>query len=141
MFDLRFIAMALSVLTTSATAEDLSFKAEVIEGSTPAMRINVTDKSDSADGGQASVSRDMGRCLVMIWVTADGYVRAAQVATSTGFLNLDDACLKTVLGQRTIVPRTTDGRPIDRWVTLSISWVAKGSLATKPAKAHLTGLT
>jgi TonB family protein len=134
MIDLRLIAMPLTVFTMSAIAEDLNFHSELTDGSPPAIRITVTDKSDPANGSQSSLTRETGKCQVLMWVTSDGYVRAAQVAASSGFLALDAACLSTLIGHRMSPSRSVDGRPIDQWVEIPIIWVAKGSLAAKPAK-------
>jgi TonB family protein len=135
MIEFRLIAMAFTALTTNATAQELYFHSDVTEGATPSIKITVADKSDPSDGSQSSLTRDMGRCQVQMWVTSDGYVRVTQVTASTGFLALDAACLSAPIGQRMNPSRGADGRPIDQWITIPIIWQAKGSLAAKPANA------
>jgi TonB family protein len=133
MMDFRLVTLALAMST--ATADELYFHSDVTNGPTPAIRITVTEKNDAANGSQSSLTRDTGKCHVLMWVTSDGYVRVAQVIESSGLLSLDSACLSAVIGQRMQPSRDFSGQPTDHWVDIPIIWSAKGSLAAKPAKA------
>lgn len=98
-----------------------------------AIKVAVADGHDPSSGSSTAPTREIGRCEVLLWVTAEGLVRAVQVVKSTGYTKLDAACLKAMIG-KTIEPGRLDGRPINEWVTLPIIWEAKGMVATKPAK-------
>ncbi len=95
----------------------------------------------SASIGEASAAKDLqkrelGRCDILLWATADGYVRVSQVIKSTGHARLDAACLRAVSGKKMIPARDKSG-PIDGWAILPITFEA---LMTKEPKApdHLS---
>jgi TonB family protein len=124
-------AAALLLLVARGGAADLKLQASVERG---AIKIAVTDKNDTTAGGASARTREIGSCHLRVWETDDGLIRAAQVIKSTRYAELDKACLKSELGKK-IAPTRVDGHPIDQWVTLTIIWEAKGSLAANPAKA------
>src|SRR5712692_1126725 len=55
---------------------------------------------------------EMGRCVVLATVAADGRIIAAAIQTRSGFDRLDQACLNAVKGQR-MLPATEDSKPIE----------------------------
>ena len=116
----------------TATAADLIFHVETTEWPTPVIRILVSDKADANAGRAGAHTRPIGTCELKFWITADGTIRAAQVTESTGFPELDTACLETLLGHQVPPTRGADGRAVDQWMSLPISWVAMGTLALKP---------
>jgi TonB family protein len=124
-------SIAAFLFIAGGRAEDLKLQTAVERG---AIEVTVTDKNDRSADDPSARTREIGRCQVMVWVTDDGLVRAAQVVKSTGYIELDNACLKSALGKK-IEPGRVGGRPVDQWVTIPIIWEAKGSLAGKPAKA------
>src|SRR5271165_1769744 len=67
--------------------------------------------------------RDLGRCDILLWVTADGVIRVAQVIKSTGHARLDEACLRAVMGKK-IVPSRDKAGPIDAWAILPMTFEA-----------------
>ena len=74
-----------------------------------------------------------GTCLVRFQVDPDGGIRVAQVVRSTGFPQLDLACVQNILHQ-TLLPATDHGVPTTEWVTWPISMNAK----TPPASERDT---
>ena len=74
-----------------------------------------------------------GTCLVRFQVDPDGGIRVAQVVRSTGFPQLDVACVQNILHQ-TLLPATDHGVPTTEWVTWPISVNAK----TPPASERDT---
>jgi TonB family protein len=74
----------------------------------------------------------LGRCDVLLWITADGYSRVAQVIKSTGHSHLDEACLRAAIGGKKWLPAEDATGPIDRWAILPVTWevqTAKGPSA------------
>ena len=63
-----------------------------------------------------------GRCILNLYINADGSVSATQLLTSTGFPRLDTACLESVIDVR-LLPATADGVPIARWSEFRVIWV------------------
>ena len=63
---------------------------------------------------RAFQKRELGRCDILFWATADGHVRVSQVIKSTGHARLDAACLRAVSGKKVIPARDKSG-PIDGW--------------------------
>ena len=74
-----------------------------------------------------------GTCLVRFQVDPDGGIRVAQVVRSTGFPQLDQACVQNILHQ-TLHPATDNAVPTTEWVTWPISMNAK----TPPASERDT---
>ena len=65
-----------------------------------------------------------GTCLIRFQVDTDGGIRVAQVVRSTGFPQLDMACVQNILHQ-TLLPATDHGERVVEWVTWPISMNAK----------------
>jgi hypothetical protein len=80
--------------------------------------VTVTATKEPA-GKDALPMEDLGRCNVLAWVTADGYIRVAQVTKTSGRSRLDDACLRGVMGE-TMLPSRNDEGPIDAWLVLPV---------------------
>ena len=70
-------------------------------------------------------ANEEGRCVVLMTVAADGKITNESIQTSSGFLRLDEACLKGVHGQR-MLPATEDGKPVEKTVSLPIVWKLTG---------------
>ena len=66
-------------------------------------------------------ANEEGRCVVLMTVAVDGTIRNESIQTSSGFPRLDEACLKGVHGQR-MKPATEDGKPVEKTVSIPISW-------------------
>jgi TonB family protein len=104
-------------------------------------RITVSaDTSEVLPPGQAP-KRLLTRCDILLWITADGFVRVAQVTKSTGYARLDEVCLQNVVG-KTITPATMAGGPIDAWAIIPVDWNLSGKNLHAPdrpnaAIAHL----
>jgi TonB family protein len=96
----------------------------------PGITVSAT-VADTASGKDAH-KRVLGRCDVLIWVTADGYIRVAQVIKSTGHARLDDACLHGVMGGKKLIPAQDPAGPIDRWAILPVTWEAMMTKEPKP---------
>lgn len=69
--------------------------------------------------------REEGTCLVRLQVDIDGYIRATQLLTSTGFQRLNDACLSSAIDGR-IIPATMGGKPAASWFLLRVNWRLRG---------------
>jgi protein TonB len=66
-------------------------------------------------------ANEEGRCVVSMTVAVDGRISAETITQSSGFPRLDDACLKAVHGQK-MLPATEDGKPVEKSVSMPISW-------------------
>lgn len=86
--------------------------------------------------GKDLQKRELGRCDILLWATADGYVRVSQVLKSTGYARLDAACLRAVSGKK-MIPAHDKSGPIDGWAILPVTFEAM--MANEPrAPDHLT---
>jgi TonB family protein len=65
--------------------------------------------------------REQGRCVLNLYINADGSVSATQLLKSTGFPLLDTACLESVIDVP-MLPAKTDGVPIAGWSEFKINW-------------------
>jgi TonB family protein len=99
-----------------------------------AIELPLSDDPGSSPQGTSKLKRQIGSCEVLVWVTADGIIRVAQVIKSTGYQKLDAVCWKTILGKKIEPARGADGRALDCWAMLPIVWQAVGRLAKKPTK-------
>jgi len=88
-----------------------------------------TSSKKDPEGKDAPPTKELGRCDVLLWLTADGYVRVVQVTKSTGHSRLDEACLRGVMGKQMTPSRDAKG-PIDGWAILPITWQAR--MSTEP---------
>jgi len=98
------------------------------------------DTSEVLPPGQ-SPKRLLTRCDILLWITADGFVRVAQVTKSTGYARLDEVCLRNVAG-KTITPARVAGSLIDAWAVFPVDWSLSGKSPHSPdrpnaAIAHL----
>jgi TonB family protein len=85
--------------------------------------ITVSASIEDTSSGKEVHKRVLGRCDILLWVTADGYIRVAQVIKSTGHARLDEACLHAVMGQK-MIPAQDNAGPIDHWAILPVTWEA-----------------
>jgi TonB family protein len=92
----------------------------------------VTVSSAKDPAGENAPLKELGRCNVSLWVTADGYIRVVQVIKSTGHSRLDDACLRGMMG-KPMLPARDDKGPIDAWIVMPIVWQARMSNEPLPA--------
>jgi periplasmic protein TonB len=69
----------------------------------------------------AKRANEEGRCVVQMTVAIDGRISGAVINSSSGFARLDEACLSAVRGQR-MVPATENGKPVEKTVTMPITW-------------------
>jgi TonB family protein len=72
-----------------------------------------------------------GTCVVRLHVGEDGYIRATQLVSSTGFERLNAACLSSFDDGR-MIPATVDGKPATSWYLLKVNWKLSGSLSITP---------
>jgi TonB family protein len=98
----------------------------------PGVKVSATStKIEKETPAQDRHKVPMGRCEVLMWVTADGYVRVAQVIKSSGHSRLDHACLLGVKGMKLNLASEATG-PIDRWAIMPMEWeFTVGSKALK----------
>ncbi len=75
-------------------------------------------------GAQLAFEGAEGTVAVRALVLADGTVRAADVAASSGSLLLDRAASDAVRGWR-FAPATRDGIPIDAYVVVRVRYVVR----------------
>lgn len=67
----------------------------------------------------AQSSGEQGTVLVQVYVSPNGRVAKFNVAQSSGFGDLDDAALQSVLNWR-FVPATRDGEVVPDWAVVKI---------------------
>jgi TonB family protein len=60
-------------------------------------------------------------CLVSLWYSGDGVIRAAQLLRVSGFPQIDQRCLQVVIGQRVVLPPSE--REFGGWTRLPINWI------------------
>jgi TonB family protein len=86
----------------------------------PGIKVTASAKTEPAPG-KDDRKHELGRCDILLWVTADGYIRVSQVIKSTGHSRLDEACLRAVMGKK-MTPADDNTGPIDRWAILPVTW-------------------
>lgn len=79
---------------------------------------------------EAAGKAELARCRVLVWITADGTIRAAQVIDSSGAPRLDVACAHGLIGRR-VEPSVAQGHAIDSWAIVPLVWVGSGSPAAR----------
>lgn len=87
----------------------------------PGIMITADAKPDSPSAEGNGPPQVVGRCDILMWITADGIIRAAQVIKSTGHIRLDKACLYAVIGNKAKPAQGTSG-PIDSWAIQPVTW-------------------
>lgn len=92
------------------------------------------DTSEVLPAGQAP-RRLLTRCDVLLWITADGLVRVAQVTKSTGYARLDEVCLQNIAA-KSITPASMAGRPIDAWAVFPVDWNLSGKSPHAPDRPN-----
>ena len=59
--------------------------------------------------------------MVRLLVNVDGYIRATQLLSSTGFERLNAACLSSFTDGR-MIPATKEGKAVTSWYNLRVNW-------------------
>lgn len=125
------IAMAIAVLPLPGWSADsqppLNLQVEAAQEGI----VVIATTANSRGGGLLPV-KELGRCVVQIWVTADGYIRVAQIAKTSGHSRLDEACLRGVAGAK-MPPSRGENGPIDSWFVLPVIWRAHMRTEPRPA--------
>jgi protein TonB len=103
--------MALSAAMAPAKAQDVRESAAHVDASQPHPQPPYPDTA-LANGEQGDV-------LVGVYVSSSGHIKKFRVAQSSGFDDLDDAAVESVLGWR-FVPATHDGNPVSEWTTVKV---------------------
>jgi TonB family protein len=70
---------------------------------------------------ESKVHGEEGTCVVRLQVDADGYIRATQLLSSTGYQRLNTACLSSSKDGR-LVPATVSGKPAASWFLFRVNW-------------------
>jgi TonB family protein len=65
--------------------------------------------------------REQGRCILNLYINADGSVAATQLLKSTGFPRLDTACIESVIDVP-VLPAKVNGTPVAGWSEFKINW-------------------
>ena len=69
---------------------------------------------------------EQGTVILHVLIAADGIVEKAEVAESSGFEDLDDSALDTVLKRWRFVPaHRSDGHPVESWVLVPIKFALR----------------
>ena len=92
----------------------------------PGILITADAKPGSPSAQDTAPPQVVGRCDILMWITADGIIRIAQVIKSTGYAGLDEACLHSTIGQKMKPALGTTG-PIDSWAILPVTWSLGGN--------------
>lgn len=76
--------------------------------------------------------QEEGTCVVRLQVDVDGYIRATQLLSSTGFERLNAACLSSFTNGR-MIPATKEGKPVTSWYNIRVNWRLNGNgVSTTP---------
>ncbi len=67
-----------------------------------------------------------GTCLLRLQVDSEGYIRATQLLSSTGFPRLNAACLSSSIDGR-LIPATAHGKPVASWFVFRLNWRLNGA--------------
>jgi TonB family protein len=70
--------------------------------------------------------QEEGTCVVRLLVDVDGYIRATQLLSSTGFERLNAACLSSFTDGR-MIPATKEGKAVTSWYNLRVNWRLNGN--------------
>jgi TonB family protein len=70
---------------------------------------------------ESRVRGEEGICVVRIEADSDGLVRATQLVSTSGFDQLDEACLASFRRAR-VRPATLDGKAVSIWGNVPIAW-------------------
>lgn len=82
-------------------------------------RVDATQPHAQVYPESAQASGEQGTVLVQVYVSPNGKVAKYSVAQSSGFGDLDNAALESVLNWR-FVPATRDGDRISDWTVVKI---------------------
>jgi len=66
-------------------------------------------------------NHEQGRCILNLYINADGSVSATQLLKSTGYPRLDTACIESVIGVP-VLPAKINGVPVAGWSEFKINW-------------------
>ena len=75
---------------------------------------------------ESKVRGEEGTCVLRVQVDSDGYVRATQLLTSTGYPRLNTACLSSSIDGR-LIPATIGGKPVASWFLFRVDWRLTGT--------------
>ena len=75
---------------------------------------------------ESRMSGEEGTCLLRLQVDSDGYIRATQLLSSTGFPRLNAACLSSAINGQ-LIPATARGKPVASWFVFRVNWRLTGA--------------
>jgi periplasmic protein TonB len=104
-------ALALGTAMAPAKAQDARESAAHVDASQPHAQPPYPDT--------ALASGEQGDVLVGVYVSPSGQIKKFRLAQSSGFNDLDDAAVESVLGWR-FVPAIRDGNPVSDWTTVKV---------------------
>jgi TonB family protein len=109
-------------LTTPATGQSASTPSE----STGRTTVKLDPEHPPKFGEQyyptdSTRHHEEGKCVVRMEVSSNGDVLAEQLLVSTGFPNLDSACVLAFLGGH-FLPATLNGKSVTSWVNIPTIW-------------------
>lgn len=127
-------ALAFALLAVAATGDAIAAQGDLAVPILDEIRIPLQKvpappasvHSSSPASPAAGATTELARCRVLVWITADGSIRAAQVVGSSGAERLDAACLHGLIG-RHVEPSWAEGHPVDTWAIVPLVWVGSGS--------------
>ncbi|HLY06754.1 MAG TPA: energy transducer TonB [Rhizomicrobium sp.] len=96
-----------------------------------APHVDMTQPHDQVYPVSAQSSGEQGTVLVQVYVSPSGKVAKYNVAQSSGFGDLDNAALESVLNWR-FVPAMRDGDPVSDWTVVKVVYQLPQA-ATQPA--------
>ena len=70
---------------------------------------------------QSLKRHEQGRCVLNLYINAEGSVLATQLLKSTGFPLLDTACLESVIDVP-VLPAKANGVPVAGWSEFKVVW-------------------
>jgi TonB family protein len=75
---------------------------------------------------ESRMNVEEGTCLLRLQVDSEGYIRATQLLSPTGFSRLNAACLSSTNSGR-LIPATVAGKPVASWFVFRVSWRLSGA--------------
>ena len=88
-------------------------------GASTAPHVDLTQPHTQVYPESAQASGEQGTVLVQVYVGPNGRVAKYNVAQSSGFGDLDNAALESVLNWR-FVPAMRDGDPVSDWTVVKV---------------------
>ncbi|HTT85569.1 MAG TPA: energy transducer TonB [Rhizomicrobium sp.] len=103
---------------------------------TPAHVDSSKPNADPIYPDSARAAGEQGTILIDVLIRSDGRLSKFRVAQSSGYGDLDDAAVQSVLNWH-FAPATRDGDPVTDWTTVKVEYrLPQSAAATPPPQAQ-----